>query len=371
MNVAVLGGGPGAYATAADLTLAGHRVCLWRRRAADLEPVRRAGGITIVADGRRETAAPDRLTADLAGAVAGAEVVVVALPAGAQPDLAARLATALDGAQIVLLTPGTFGSYVVARDIARAGGPLPFAFAETGTLPYLAHRTGPAEVAVRARAVNLPAGVFPAAATAETLDRLRVLIPGLRPCRDALDAALTNPGPVVHPALLLLHAGDIDAGRFTAHADPTAPSVRRLVETVDRERLAIRAGLGHPPPHYPLAAHDGGAPAAGGWFSGEGPRVDLMAGGAAGDVVTFEHRWVTEDAALGLSLFESAGRLAGTDTPAIGGMLSVFQAVLGFDLRAAGRGLDRLGLGDLVQREIRQLLREGWRSPLWRRALSG
>jgi opine dehydrogenase len=96
-----------------------------------------------------------------------------------------------------------------------------------------------------------------------------------------------------------------------------------------------------------------------------------MAGGAAGDVVTFEHRWVTEDTALGLSLFESAGRLAGTDTPAIGGMLSVFQAVLGFDLRAAGRGLDRLGLGDLVQREIRQLLREGWRSPLWRRALSG
>jgi opine dehydrogenase len=371
MNVAVLGGGPGAYATAADLTLAGHRVRLWRRREADLEPVRRARGITIVVDGRRETAVPDRLTADLAGAVAGAEVVVAPLPATAQADLAGRLATALDDGQIVLFAPGTFGSYAVARDIARASGRLPFAFAETGISPYLAHRTGPAEVAVRARAVTLPAGVFPAAATAQTLDRLRALFANLRPCRDALDAALTNPGPVMHPPIVLLHAGDIDAGRFSAHPDRTAPSVRRLVEAVDGERLAIRTGLGCPPPHYPLAPRDGGVPAAEGWFYAGGPRVGLMAGGAAGDVVTFGHRCVTEDTALGLPLFESAGRLAGAETPAIGGLLSVFQALLGFDLRATGRGLDRLGLGDLVQREIRQLLHEGWRSPLWRRALSG
>ena len=64
--------------------------------------------------------------------------------------------------------------------------------------------------------------------------------------------------------------------------------------------------------------------------------------------MTFEHRYVTEDVALGLSLFESAGRLAVADTPAISGLLSVFEALLGRDLRATGRGLDRLGLGDFV-----------------------
>src|SRR5437870_11256202 len=42
-----------------------------------------------------------------------------------------------DALPILLLTPGTFGVYVMAREIARAGARMPLAFAETGTLPYL------------------------------------------------------------------------------------------------------------------------------------------------------------------------------------------------------------------------------------------
>ena len=53
MNVAVLGGSNGALATAADLTLAGHRVRLWRRAEADLAAVR--DGVTLQ---RRGTPGP-------------------------------------------------------------------------------------------------------------------------------------------------------------------------------------------------------------------------------------------------------------------------------------------------------------------------
>jgi hypothetical protein len=49
------------------------------------------------------------------------------------------------------------------------------------------------------------------------------------------------------------------------------------------------------------------------------------------------------------------------------GLLSVFEALLGRDLRRHGRGLDRLGLGELTLREIRSILQEGWFSPMWRR----
>ena len=48
MNVAVLGGGNGAYATAADLALAGHRVRLWRRSTQDLRAVQAGGTIALV-----------------------------------------------------------------------------------------------------------------------------------------------------------------------------------------------------------------------------------------------------------------------------------------------------------------------------------
>jgi opine dehydrogenase len=371
VNIAVLGGGPGASATAADLALAGHRVRLWRRREADFAPIRQAGGITLVEDERRATAPLDRLTADLADAVAGAEVVIISIPAAAHPEVAGRLSTALEAEQIVLLTAGLLGSYVIARDIARARGRIPFALAETGTVPCRARWTGPAEVAVSARAVNLSVGVFPAAHTAETLERLRPLVPALHPCRDALDVALTNPGPAIHPPLVLLNAAAIEAGGPDTVATGMTPGVRRLIEAVDGERVAIRAGLGYPAPHYALSQPGDDARASEVLDGARAGWASLLAGGPFDETVTFEHRSVTEDAALGLSLFESAGRLAGADTPVIGGLLSVFQALLGRDLRATGRGLDRLGLGDFVRREIRDLLHEGWRSPLWRRALSG
>ena len=201
------------------------------------------------------------------------------------------------------------------------------------------------------RAVDVPVGVFPAARSAATLDRLRALFPAVRPCRDALDAALASAGPVVHPPLVLLNAAAIDAGRSAIDISVTTPGVRRLIDSLDGERLVIRAMLGFSAPH-------GDARAA---LPASGPPEE----------VTFAHAYVADDASLGLSLFESAGRLAGLDTPAISGVLSVFSALLGRDLRASGRGLDRLGLGDFARREIGELLDEGWHSPLWRRALAG
>ena len=46
MNVAVLGGSNGAFATAAYLSLAGHRVRLWRRAESELASVR--DGMTLI-----------------------------------------------------------------------------------------------------------------------------------------------------------------------------------------------------------------------------------------------------------------------------------------------------------------------------------
>lgn len=368
MRVAVLGGSNGGYTTAADLALAGHQVRLWRRREEDLADVRAAGGITLAAEGRHGKATLERASSDLGEALDGAEVVIAPLPATSHEDLARRLAAHLTERQIVLLTPGTLGSYVIAREIGRAGGRLPLAIAETGTLPYLTRRTGPTRVAAPVRAANLPAGVFPAARTAEVMPVLATLFPVARPCQDALDVALTNAGTVIHPPLVLLNAGAIDQGQFDIHAAGTTASVRRLIDAVDGERLTTRKGLGYPGPHYEQATYYDEARAAEGLY-GAGAKARLVASGLWSETLTFEHRYVTEDVALGLTLFESAARVAGADSPAIGGLLAVFGALLGRDLRATGRGLDRLGLGDFTQREVRQFLVDGWTSPMWNRAL--
>lgn len=367
MNVTVLGGSHGGYTTAADLALAGHRVRLWRRSAEALAPVQKAGGITLVAEQRQGVARLDRATADLGEALDGAEVVIVPLPATSHDDLGERLAGRLTGREVVLLTPGTLGSVVLARALARAGAPQPLAFAEAGTLPYLTRKTGPASVTAPVRAANLPVGVFPAARSQVALERIGVLFPAMRPCVDALDAALTNAGTVIHPPLVLVNAASIDAGAFDIHAAGTTPSARRLIDAVDGERLAARRGLGYPAPHYELATYYDEARAAEGLY-GTGAKARVVASGLWREVVDYDHRYVTEDVVLGLTLFESAGRTAGTPTPAISGLLAVFGALLGREL-AGGRALDHLGLGDLTRREVQALFREGWTSHAWSRVV--
>ena len=184
-----------------------------------------------MAEGRQGAARLDRATADLAEALEGAEVVIAPLPATSHADLARRLVGRLTGKEIVLFTPGTLGSYAVARDLARAGGPLPFAFAESGTLPYLTRKTGPAAVSAPVRAANLPVGVFPASRSKVALERITALFPATRPCVDALDAALTNAGPVIHPPLVLVNAASIDGGTLRhprrRHHGQRAPDHRR------------------------------------------------------------------------------------------------------------------------------------------------
>jgi opine dehydrogenase len=367
VNIAIVGGSNGGYAAAADLALAGHRVRLWRRAASELAPVQKTGTITLVAEERHGAGRLDRATPDLAEALDGAEVVVVALPAPTHEDVAQRLIGRLTGKEIVLLTPGTVGSYVMARALARAGAVQPFAFAETGTLPYLARRTGPAAVSAPVRAANLPVGVFPGARAKAALERVRALFPTTHPCVDALDAALTNAGPVIHPPLVLVNAASIDAGTFDIHAAGTSASARRLIEAVDAERVAARTGIGYPAPHYEITTYYDEARAAEGLY-GAGARKKVVASGLWNEVLSYEHRYVSEDVVLGLTLFESAGRLGGVPTPTISGLLGVFGALLDRDL-AGGRALDHLGLGDLTRREVLALFHEGWESPAWSRVI--
>ena len=368
MRVGVLGAGNGGFATAADLALAGHQVRLWSRSSDALGPLAANATLTLEAEGRHGTARLERATTDLAEAVEGAEILIAPLPATSHEDLARRLAPYLNDRQLVLLTPGTLGSYAMARTIARADGTLPLAFAETGTLPYLARKTAPTVVKAPVRAANLPVGVFPASRSAGVLPRLAELFAAVRPCVDALDVALTNAGPVIHPPLVLLNAGPIDAGRYDVHAAGTTPSVRRLIDAVDAERVATRRGWGYAPPDYELATYYDETRAAEGLY-GAKAKTKLVASGLWSEILTFEHRYVTEDAALGLSLFESAARAAGVVTPATTGLLLVFGALLGRELSGGGRALERLGLGDFSRREIREFFRDGWASPVWRKVI--
>ncbi len=359
MRVAVLGGGNGAYACAGDLSAQGHEVRFWRRSAEALAPVRAAGGITLK-DAAGERVVPIALvTADLGEAVRGAELVVMPDPAFTQPDNARRLAPHLADGQVVFLAPGTFGSYLMARLAREAGSRAEFAFAETGTLPWLTRKHGPATAAITARATRLPTGVFPARLHDRAFSVVRGAFPAVEPVEDALSAALMNAGPVIHPPLILMNAGPLEHfERWDIHAEGTQPAIRRVTDALDGERIAARVALGYRAPHFPLADHyraDGDE-----WMYGRRVHQKLTDSQDWRErIVLTEHRYMREDVELGLAFLVSVCEWAGVACPVARGLLAVASAVLGRDLRATGRTLENLGLAGLTRTALRERLVDG------------
>jgi len=80
MKIAVLGGGHGGYAAAADLSEAGHEVALWRRDAAALQWVIDSGCITLKDAGGMREVHIARATAEGIRQVAGS----IQVPGGSE-----------------------------------------------------------------------------------------------------------------------------------------------------------------------------------------------------------------------------------------------------------------------------------------------
>src|SRR5690606_27977434 len=162
MEIAVLGGGHGCYAAAADLSEQGHTIRLWRRDASALKPVLATSTIYLKDDHGERPVIIDTATTDIGEAVNGAQLILIPSPAIAQQDIARALAPHLKDGQVVYLPPGTFGSYIMAETVRQLGSTADVAWAETGTLPWLARKHGPNTVAITMRATRLPTGVYPA-----------------------------------------------------------------------------------------------------------------------------------------------------------------------------------------------------------------
>jgi opine dehydrogenase len=356
LKIAVLGGGHGCYAAAADLSEQGHEVRLWRRDAAALEPVRSHGSI-VLKDSEGARAVPIALaTADIGEALRGAALMVVPSPAFAQLDVARAMAPHLVDGQVVFLPPGTFGSYVMAQAVREAGSRANVAWAETGTLPYLARKHGEREVNVTVRAVRLPTGVYPAREAERALEVIRGAYPAAHGCGDALSGALMNAGPVIHPALIVMNAAPLQHfERWDIHNEGTQPAVRTVTDALDAERVAVREALGYGDPHYPLADHYRNDR----WMYGDAHKKLVKSGDWRENIDLHRHRYVTEDIEFGLSFLASVARWAGVDAPVAHGLLAVAGGFLGRDLRRGPRSLEALGLAGLSRDAMARRLYEG------------
>ena len=356
MKIAVLGGGHGCYAAAADLTEQGHQVSLWRRDANALTDIRKAKGIRLIDQNGSRLIDPAVVTASIGLAVAGADLILIPGPATAQKDIALAMAPFLSNGQVVFLPPGTLGSMVMDRCVRQSGVHARVTYAETGTLPYLARKRSSTEVAITIRAVRLPTGVYPRCRTDEALHVIRQAYASVQACGDALSGALMNAGPIIHPPLILMNAAPLEHfAQWDIHNEGTQPSVRAVTNQLDAERMAIRETLGYTAPHFPLADHY----TSDRWMYGDAHKRLVESGDWREHIDLKTHRYMLEDTVMGLALQASIARWAGVDAPLSHGLLALAGAILGRDLRYGERTFDAMKLAPLTRAQLLDCLNFG------------
>src|SRR4030042_4704480 len=245
--VAVLGGGNGGHAVAANLSLTGFKVNFFELPgfAESFDKVLRTKEIRIEGVSIDGTAKLNLATIDVRQAIKDVEVIFVITPAFGHKVMAEVCAPFVQDVQIIVLMPGSGGSLEFADIFKKKKVKREITFAESCTLPYGARLKGPGHVSILINAVILPTGVFPSKRAGDVIPKLKQFYPTIIPAKDVLEAAINNPNPIVHPVATLLSATRIEhsKGEFYLYSEGMTPSVARAYESLNQERLSICEAL--------------------------------------------------------------------------------------------------------------------------------
>ncbi len=355
-NVAVLGGGHGAHAMAADLVSKGFRVNLFEmeRFREKVQRVLDSGQIEAVGELEGHFRL-NKAVLDIDEAIADVRYILIVTPAFAHREYAKLLRGRVRADQVLVFYPGAFASLLFKSEFGDA--PLPL-MAEVNNLPYDARLVGPGRVAIHGRnPVNI--ALFPANAGSGLIDDLRRLHPFVRVYSDVIEAGLSTVNPSIHSGLCLLSVTAIENSAkrpFFLYEHGVTPASCRLDVALDQERKAIGRAFGHD--LTPIEDFSGMAPG----YTWQDFYMAIHGNISLTPISgphSIEDRYFTEDTPFGLVPWSHLAQLAGVETPIISSIITIFSVIHERDWLAVGRNLRELGLDGMRPEEIIQFVRTG------------
>ena len=242
-RIAIFGAGGGGTSAAAHLTTLGFEIRLYSQDRDALAPLQEIGGIHYTAPFGDGFAALASITDDAEAAMDGAELVMIVSPAHLHEKWVSAAAPHLTEDQVLFVSPGH--TLLLIPYVLREHGIAHPVFCETATLPYLCRRIEPTKCRISRVSDFMVFGGFPGRETERLHAVVKTVYPSVQPFANVLETVFPYGNAIHHPPAVLCNAGRIEAtgGDFRHYYDGITPSVGRLIDAVDRERLAVAAAL--------------------------------------------------------------------------------------------------------------------------------
>jgi opine dehydrogenase len=300
-------------------------------------------------------------TSSVADALAGARLVLVAVPASGHADVARACAPFLRDGQTVLLLPGrTGGALEFRRVLDAAGCRAHVLLGEGNTFPVASRCVGPVSAVIFGTKADVQVAALPANRTPELVEAWRSVLPMVAPARTVLHTGLANVGAILHPVITLLNAERIARGdSFDFYTDGVTAHVASVLAAADAERLRIARAYGvavSSVPEWIALAYHHHADTMLEALSRNPAYVGIKA------PVTLEHRYLLEDVPTGLVPLLELGSAAGLALPTLRELVDRARTVLGGERWQRPRTLATLGLAGLGPLGIRAFVEHG---PAW------
>jgi opine dehydrogenase len=350
---AIIGAGNGGQAFAAHMSLLGFSITLWDVEKEKVDALKKTNRIrasgAVEGDGRIAL-----ITGDIGEAVRDADVVMVVIPAVYHGSVARAMAPSLADGQVIVLNPGaTGGALEVRNTIREAGSRAAVTVAETDTLLYACRSPQAGEVIIHGVKDHVDIAALPAADAPRVAGLLNAAFPQFKPVSSVLFTSLNNVNAMMHPAPTLLNAGRIESrSPFEYYSEGVTPSLARVVEKIDGERLAVARALGVSVPSisdfyticYGVTGTD---------LYEKVQRVKAYEG--IKGPTSLNTRYLFEDIPTGLVPLALLGQAMGVRTPIMTAVVELGNVLLDRDFWREGRSLEKLGLAGKAPEEIRQL----------------
>lgn len=362
VKYAVIGAGHGGKSMAAHLALMGFQVSLYNRTSERIAVIKKRGGIELLDGGDNVPhgfGKLARVTSDMHDAIQGVEIIMVVLPSSAHADIAALMSPHLKDGQIIILHPGrTCGALEFAKVLRDTGCKADVTVAEAETFIYAARSDGPAQAHIFRIKEAVPLAALPASRTQSVLDAISEAYPQFIDGVDVLHTGLNNMGAIFHPALTLLNAGWIEAthGDYQFYIDGVTPSVARMLEVLDRERVTVASALGiraRTALEWLKLAYDTDGEDLHEAIHNQPGYYGIKA------PPTLNHRYLFEDIPMSLVPIASLGMRYGVSVRGMESIIRIGSIIHRTDYWRRGRTVEKLGLEQWSVSELTRFVQEG------------